>query len=205
MPLPEKRRTRKRKPDQPNLLENNPVPTRASSLSQLSFFVPMFPVQQRKRHTPKGRLSHLHHPADRRRTRDYRPDPITGAGMVGQQHPAVMRSRHPSNLATAKLRGYISEIGDDTSTFTVVDTMIDPEWPADQRPLQPEGWVYLTLPDSFAPDLNFAAHHMRKNRRNCRRSNKLISRARQNSSRKTPAGHRPAREQCATRVAAGMT
>ena len=71
-----------------------------------------------------------------------------------EQAPATVWCRHPSNLATAKLRGYVSKIDGETATFTVVATMVDPHWPTDQEPLQPNGWVYLAQPDSFEPDLS---------------------------------------------------
>ncbi len=69
--------------------------------------------------------------------------------------PAVLWSRQPGNNATAKLRGHISEIRDGTAVFTVVATMIDPHWPKGRKPLQPDGWVYLAVPDSFMPDPAF--------------------------------------------------
>ena len=164
-----------------------PSPDLGRLIEPAPFLCPCSRPNRGTQHALKGRLSHRHHPTNRRGTRDHRAAPIAHAGLAERQRPrgdVEPPSQQPCHGKAARF--YISEIGDDTAKFTVLETMIDPHWPSDQEPLQPE--VGCTWPCPIPLSQTSALQSMRKRCGICCQSNKFTSRARQNSSRQTPVG-----------------
>ena len=56
------------------------------------------------------------------------------------------------NLALAKLRGRITEVGYNTAMFITVETHTDPRWPQDSPMIGENTPVYLAVENSFEPD-----------------------------------------------------
>ena len=78
------------------------------------------------------------------------------AGLSPDAHVTVWRY-HPEQLAMAKYTGRITQVRDDTATFTMLRVEIDERWPADINPLGAGAPVYLALPGSFEPDTSRTA------------------------------------------------
>ena len=68
--------------------------------------------------------------------------------------PVTLWRYSPGRLAVAKVRGAVSAVGYVTATFEIVESQIDPRWPANQEIIRPGVPVYLAAPDSFEPDLS---------------------------------------------------
>ena len=66
--------------------------------------------------------------------------------------PVTLWRYNQAQLAVAKVRGEISDVGYVTATFITVEARIDIRWPAHQELMRPATPVYLALPGSFEPD-----------------------------------------------------
>ena len=66
--------------------------------------------------------------------------------------PVTLWQYSPGQLALAKVRGEITDVGFVTATLTTVESQTDPRWPEDREIICPKTPVYLALPDSFEPD-----------------------------------------------------
>ena len=60
---------------------------------------------------------------------------------------------HPEQLAMAKYAGRITQIGDETATFSILRAEVDERWPSEINPLEPGAPVYLAQRGSFEPDI----------------------------------------------------
>ena len=60
---------------------------------------------------------------------------------------------HPEQLAMAKYAGRITQISDETATFSILRAEVDERWPSEINPLEPGAPVYLAQKGSFEPDI----------------------------------------------------
>ena len=58
---------------------------------------------------------------------------------------------HPEQLAMAKYAGRITQISDETATFSILRVEVDERWPSEINPLEPGAPVYLAQRGSFEP------------------------------------------------------
>ena len=66
--------------------------------------------------------------------------------------PVTVWRYSPDQLALAKIRGLISNIGYVTARFRTVESIMDDRWPGEEEVLRKRTPVYLALEDSFEPD-----------------------------------------------------
>ena len=66
--------------------------------------------------------------------------------------PVTVWRYSPDQLALAKIRGLISNIGYVTARFRTVESIMDDRWPEEEEVLRKRTPVYLALKDSFQPD-----------------------------------------------------
>ena len=66
--------------------------------------------------------------------------------------PVTVWRYSPDQLALAKIRGLISNIGYVTARFRTVESIMDDRWPEKEEILRKRTPVYLALEDSFEPD-----------------------------------------------------
>ena len=66
--------------------------------------------------------------------------------------PVTVWRYSPDQLALAKIRGLISNIGYVTARFRTVESIMDDRWPGEEEVLRKRTPVYLALEDSFQPD-----------------------------------------------------
>ena len=66
--------------------------------------------------------------------------------------PVTLWRYNQAQLAVARIRGEISDVGYVTAAFITVENKIDTRWPANQVIMLPATPVYLALPGSFEPD-----------------------------------------------------
>ena len=55
--------------------------------------------------------------------------------------------------ALARIRGQISEVSQNTASFIIIESQVDPSWPGHIDPMGAGNPVYLADPDSFQPDI----------------------------------------------------
>ena len=66
--------------------------------------------------------------------------------------PVTVWRYSSDQLALAKIRGLISNIGYVTARFRTVESIMDDRWPEEEEVLRKSTPVYLALEDSFEPD-----------------------------------------------------
>ena len=66
--------------------------------------------------------------------------------------PVTITQPSSERLALAKIRGEIVAVGYVTATFTIVETVLDPEWPESEETVRKKTPVYLARKESFEPD-----------------------------------------------------
>ena len=66
--------------------------------------------------------------------------------------PVTIRRSARDGQSEAKVRGRITGVGHTTATFSIVESQLDPDWPADQAIMLKDTPVYLALPSTFEPD-----------------------------------------------------
>ena len=64
---------------------------------------------------------------------------------------------HPERLAIAKYVGRITQISDETATFSILRVEVDDRWPLEMNPMEPGAPVYLAQRGSFEPDISQTA------------------------------------------------
>ena len=80
-------------------------------------------------------------------------DPPRTKGRTQDRHPGDHLALHPEQLAMAKYAGRITQISDETATFSILRVEVDERWPSEINPLEPGAPVYLAQRGSFEPDI----------------------------------------------------
>ena len=71
--------------------------------------------------------------------------------------PVTVWRYHPEQLAMAKYAGRITEVSDETATFSILRAEVDERWPSEINPLDTGAPVYLAQRGSFEPDITLTS------------------------------------------------